>query len=302
MKKISVFILLALLLTVQTPSNAKILAEHRARIEQNKITKTTTADLKAVFGEVLKQANKHNLVGMQSVYSKDFVNSDGFNYDIYMKMVEDTWKTYPDITYTSEITNIEFDENYARVYVTETATATSEEEVGQFKTIGELYSISKCIYHLKKHGTIWLIESEQILEETSTLKYGDARYINIELNSPKYIGANKYYTSALTLDVPEKTIAVASIGKENIVYPQATKTDEVFRKLSNENILERVFLSNKDNLNEYNMVSIGLTQAENYDKDHIRVYMTGLAFIMTRVNVVPENKFVKLKTGTNISE
>lgn len=293
MKKISVFILLALLLSIQTPSNAGIISEHRARIEQNKINKTTISELKAVFGEMLKQANKHNLIGMQSVYSKDFVNSDGFNYDIYMKMVEDTWKTYPDISYTSEITNIEFDENYARVYVTETAFATSEEEVGQFKTIGELYSISKCIYQLKKHGTIWLIEAEQILEETSTLKYGDARYINIELNSPKYIGANKYYTSSLTLDIPENTITVASIGKENIVYPQTTKTDEAFRKLSNDNILERVFLSNKNNLNEYNIASVGLTQAENYDKDQIRVYMTGLAFIMTRVNVIPENKFIK---------
>jgi len=106
MKKISVFILLALLLSIQTPSNAGIISEHRAIIEQNKINKTTISELKAVFGEMLKQANKHNLIGMQSVYSKDFVNSDGFNYDIYMKMVEDTWKTYPDISYTSEITNI----------------------------------------------------------------------------------------------------------------------------------------------------------------------------------------------------
>lgn len=295
MKKISVFIILALLLSVQIPSNAGFLSEHKVRIEQNKINKTTNAELKAIFSEQLKQANKHCLTGLQSMYSKDFVNSDGFNYDIYMKLIQETWESYPDITYSSEITNIEVSQNYARVYVTETAVATSEEEVGQFKTTGELYSQSKCIYHLKKHGTIWLIESEQVLEETSVLKYGDARYTNIELNPPKYIGANKYYTSTLTVDAPKDTLVVASISKDDIVYPQ-NKPDDAFRKLSNNNILERVFVSNNKNLNEYNMASIALAQAENYDEEHIRVYMTGLAFIMTRVNVIPENKYTKTKT------
>lgn len=292
MKKISVFIILALLLCTQMPSSAGIFSVQKAKIEQNKIEKTKTAELKALFGEQTKQANKHCLIGLQSIYSNDFVNSDGFNLDIYLKMIQETWETYPDISYSTEINNIEFSENYARVLVTETALASPKEQIGEFETIGELYSVSKCIYHLKKHGTIWLIEAEQILEETSTLKYGDARYVNIELNSPKYIGAGKYYTSTLNIDAPKNTVAVASISKENIVYPQ-TKADNAFRKLPEDNVLERVFQSNKNNLNEYNIASIGLTHAENYDAQHIRVYLSGLAFIMTRVNVIPENKFIK---------
>jgi hypothetical protein len=28
------------------------------------------------------------------------------------------------------------------------------------------------------------------------------------------------------------------------------------------------------------------------DEEHIKVYMTGLGFIMTRINVVPQNKFI----------
>ena len=93
----------------------------------------------------------------------------------------------------------------------------------------------------------------------------------------------------------------ASINKENIVYPQ-TKSDDAFRKMPDDNILERVFLSNKDNVNEYAVASIGITRAENYTDNQIRVYMGGLAFIMTRINVIPENKFIKLEDKKESAE
>lgn len=297
MKKISVFLILALLLSVQAPSQAGIFAVQKARIEQNKVEKTQITEIKALFNEMTKQANSHSLTGLQSVYSKDFVNSDGFSYDTYMKMVEDTWKTYPDITYSTQINKIEFNGNYAQALVTETAVAAPKEQIGNFETVGELYSISKCIYHLEKHGTIWLISSEDILEETSTLKYGCTRYIKIDLDTPKQIGAGKYYTTTLKINVPEGFNAVASISREKIVYPQ-TKIEDNFRRVPNDNILERVFLSNKDNVNEYAMASIGLAHAEEQEKN-LKVYMDGLAFIMTRVNVIPENKFVELEREKN---
>lgn len=293
MKKISVLLILALLLSAQLPSEAGFFAEQKTKIEQQKLEKTKNAEIKALFGEMIKQANNHSLVGLQSVYSKDFTNSDGFNYDTYMKMVEETWETYPDITYSTQIKNIEFTDNYARVLVTETAVSAPKEQIGDFETIGELYSVSKCIYHLQKHGEIWQIESEDVLDETSTLKYGGARYLNIELDAPKQIGSGKYYTATLKIDVPQGVNAVASISREKIVYPQ-TKTEDNFRRVSNENTLERVFLSNKDNVNEYAIASVGLAQAEEQG-ENIKVYMNGLAFIMTRVNVIPENKFVTIE-------
>ena len=293
MKKISVFLILALFLSVQVPSEAGIIKVQKAKIEQVKTEKTKVAEIKALFGEMLKQANKHSLTGLQSVYSKDFVNSDGFNYDIYMKMVEDTWKTYPDIMYSTKIEKIEFSDNYARVLVTETAVAAPKEQIGEFQTVGELYSVSKCIYHLEKHGTIWLISSEDMLEETSTLKYGGTRYIQVGLDTPKQIGADKYYTATLKINVPEGFNAIASIGREKIIYPQ-TRIEDNFRRVPNDNVLERVFLSNKDNVNEYAIASVGLAHAEEQEKD-LKVYMDGLAFIMTRVNVIPENKFVNIE-------
>jgi hypothetical protein len=292
MKKISVLLILALLcgFNVQTACQAGVLQNHKAKVAQNKLNKTTRNELKSIIELQTEIANKHDLDGLKKLYSKDFINSDGFNFDIYMQMVEDTWQTYPDIAYKTQIHSVDFSDNYATVLVTEIAVAAPKEQVGDYETIGELYSISKCLYTLEKHGSSWLINSEKMLEETSTLKYGSARYVDIELNTPKQIGANKYYTTTLKTNIPQDYAIVASISKENITYPQVAKSEEAFRRIEEDNILERVFLSNKDNVNEYAIASVGITNIRNNE-----VFMSGLAFIMTRVNVIPENKFVKEK-------
>ncbi len=302
-KKLSVLLITALLfsVTASLPSQAGILAVQKAKIVQNRINKSTYNDIKKVIDQQSVYTNKYDLKGLSSLYANDFVNSDGFNKDVYFKLIEETWKTYPDISYKTEIKNIEFSDNYATVFTNEIAVATSKETVGDLTAIGELYSTSQCVYYLEKQGAKWLINSEKIIEETSTLKYGDARYINIELNAPKQIGANKDYTTTLKVDAPKDSVVIASINKENIVYPQ-TKSDDAFRKMPDDNILERVFLSNKDNVNEYAVASIGITRAENYTDNQIRIYMGGLAFIMTRINVIPENKFIKLENKKESAE
>lgn len=294
MKKISVLIISALLLANICPAQAGIISTQKAKIEQNRIYKLTYNDVKSVIDQQTVYTNKYDLEGLSTLYSKDFVNSDGFNKEVYFKLIKDTWETYPDIIYKTHIQNIEFSDNYATVTVDEVAIATSKEVVGEISVIGELYSTSKCVYFLEKQGAKWVINSEKIIDETSTLKYGDARYSKIELNTPKQIGTNQDYTATLKVGAPKDCVVIASINKENIVYPQ-TKSDVAFRRLAEDNILERVFRSNSNNVNEYTVASIGITRAENYPQDQVRIYMGGLAFIMTRVNVVPENKFIKME-------
>lgn len=296
MKKLSVLLFAALLLTatVQPNCQAGIISSQKARIEQNRINKSNLNAIKNVINQQIVFTNKYDLEGLKTLYSENFVNSDGFTKGDYFKLIKETWDIYPDIVYFTDIKNINFNDNYASVLVQESAIATSKEHLGDFTAIGELYSTSKCIYYLEKQGQKWLISSEKILEETSSLKYGDARYINMELFAPNQTGAGKTYTATLKVDSPKDTVVVASINKENIVYPQV-KTDEAFRKMPDDNILERYFTSNTLNVNEYAVASVGITRAENYSADKIRVYMGGLAFIMTRVNVVPENKYVKFE-------
>ena len=280
---------------IQEPANAQnFFAQKRAEIQRMKEYNSTVKDIKSVITRQEKYSNKFQLEELSSLYAGDFVNADGFNKEVYFKLIKDTWKTYPDISYTTKIKNIEFSGNYATVEADETAVATSKDEVGDLVAIGDLYSTADSIYYLEKIGSKWLISSEQVLKETSSLKYGDARYTNIELSSPTQIKSGQSYTATLKVDAPSDSVVVASINQEEITYPQKTR-DEVFRKMPEDNILERVFVANKNNINEYTVASVGITKSEIYDSTKVRVYMGGLAFIMTRVNVVPENNFIKLE-------
>lgn len=295
MKKLSVLIILTLLLANICPAEAGIISLHKSRAEQNRLYKSAYNDVKHVIDQQTVYTNKYDLDGLSSLYAKEFVNSDGFNKEVYFKLIKETWETYPDISYKTQINKIEVGENYATVYVDEVAVATSKETVEDLTVIGELYSTSKCVYYLEKQGSKWLISSEKVLDETSTLKYGDARYADIELNVPKQIGAGKEYTASLNVVTPIDSVIIASISKENIVYPQ-TKSEDAFRKLTDNSVLERVFTSNKNNVNEYAVASVGITRAESVSDTQARIYMGGLAFIMTRINVIPENKFIQTES------
>ena len=297
MKKLLTILLIGTIAftSLQQPANAQnFFAQKRAEIQQMREYNATVKDIKSVITTQEKYSNKFDLEGLSSLYAGDFVNADGFTKDIYFKLIKDTWQTYPDISYSTKIKNIDFSGNYATVEVDETAVATTKDEVGDLVAIGELYSNAQSIYYLEKIGSKWLISSEKVLKETSSLKYGDARYINMELSSPTQIKAGEYYTASLKVDAPKDSVVVASINKENITYPQK-QSDEVFRKMPDDNILERVFISNKNNINEYNVAAVGVTRAEIYDQTKVRVYMGGLAFIITRVNVVPTNNYLKLE-------
>lgn len=295
MKKLSVLIILTLLLANICPAEAGIISLHKSRAEQNRLYKSAYNDVKHVIDQQTVYTNKYDLDGLSSLYAKEFINSDGFNKEVYFKLIKETWETYPDISYKTQINKIEVGENYATVYVDEVAVATSKETVEDLTVIGELYSTSKCVYYLEKQGSKWLISSEKVLDETSTLKYGDARYADIKLNVPKQIGAGKEYTASLNVVTPIDSVIIASISKENIVYPQ-TKSEDAFRKLTDNSVLERVFTSNKNNVNEYAVASVGITLAESVSDTQARIYMGGLAFIMTRINVIPENKFIQTES------
>ena len=59
-------------------------------------------------------------------------------------------------------------------------------------------------------------------------------------------------------------------------------------------ILERVFKSNGQNINEYAVASFGITKAEIKNGTELKIYVTGLGFVMSRVNVIPKNEFIKV--------
>lgn len=240
-------------------------------------------EIKSVLNSQVKYANKTNFDKFIATYDKNYVNADGFNLDTYSQLIRDTWKTYSNIEYGMTIKDISIKDDEATVSVTETSFA---EIPAPAKLDGILKSEADSVYYLKKSDGDWKVTSDKVLSETTSLLYGDARDLDIKLTAPQEIQAGKEYTASLEFTPPEDVIAIASIASDKVEYPQQ-QAKEVYRKLPDDNILERIFVSNSDNVNEYVVASIGLTKADISDLS-IQLSLTGFGYKIVRVNVIPE--------------
>ncbi len=294
---LSVLLTLAVAAVFSLPVQAAGQSEQKPKVYQSKVEKSIYNSVISVIKQQDKFVEKFNFEGLKELYADNFINNDGYNKDVYFSLVKDTWETYPNISYKTYIKDFKVNGNYATVETYETAVATLESDSDLIDAVGELNAHSNCRYHLEKLSDKWIITGEDILEEYSTLKFGDARFVKMNFSAPSMIGAGQPYTATLKIDLPSNQIVIASINNEKIVNP-SKKPEEKFRRLPEEQILERMFVANTDNLNEYNVASVGITKAEASGTDNVRVYMNGLAFIMTRVNVVPKNNFAKVE-GSN---
>lgn len=285
----ALFVSIFIFMNFYVPAEAGFFSDKKSEIIQNYQDRTAERTIRKILEKQTKFASKHDYTGLFNLYAQDFVNTDGFTKDVYFKLIQDTWTSYPDITYTTDIKNITVDGHTASAEVYETSLATTTQLNEGVKLFGELHSNSNGVYYFKKIKNKWLISGEKVYNEKSFLKYGDTRFINMDLISPEKVTPNEYYTASLKVDLPENAFAIASIGRDEITYPQ-DQAAEVFRRLPEDNILERMFYANKNGKNEYNVASIGVSKSEQITPEKIRVYIAGLAFIMTRVNVEDEVK------------
>ena len=304
MKKIfilPVILTLALANTFAEPVQAGFIDNYRAKVSQAREFKNARNEVKDLFVKQDEYTNNHELDKLSSLYAKSFINADGFAKKIYFKLIKDTWETYPDIIYKTEIRDIRIDGVFATVQTYETALATTHEQSDTVDAYGELRSEANSLYYLQKFGNKWQITAEQVLDEKSQLKYGDARFIKMDLSAPKIVNAGDEYTASLDIDLLEGENAIASIENQEIIHPVG-KPKETFRNITEQNELERVFKANLKNINEYATASVGIAKTEPYDETHSKVYVTGIAFLMTRINVIPENKFIVIEDDKNAQE
>lgn len=255
---------------------------------------TPSGEVKKLLFDHLKYANKYDLESLKKLYSKDYINADGFGRDVFFDLIKKTWDSYPDIKYKIVIKSINIDGNYATAQVDEYADATSSAKSSIVSKNGKLNSYSSSLYYLQKVNGDWLITSDYIVSEKTFLKYGSANELAADIYAPSRIYAGDEYTSSLIINAPEDNIIIASVGRENITYPQMI-AEEVFRKLPQDGILERIFKANDKNANEYAVASYGITKVELKNGTEIKIYVTGLGFGMTRVNVIPKNSLVKVE-------
>ncbi len=237
--------------------------------------------VKKLLKSQIKYANKADFKKFINTYDSKYVNSDGFNLDIYSSLVKDIWKTYDNIKYGINISKIVVENNKATVDLVETSYA--KIPVSDVYD-GELKSSANTVYYLEKINGEWKIVSDKVLDETTTMLYGEAIGLDIKLDVPNNIQSNTDYCVTLEFEPPKETIAIASIASDIVEYPQKP-TKEVFRALPEDNILERIFTSNSQNVNEYIVASIGLTKSSICDLN-INLSLAGFGYAIKRVNVV----------------
>lgn len=276
MKKL-ILTLILLLFVIQPSYSGGILADIK---NQNDIRQ-----VRRLLNSQVRWANKTNFDKFIATYDEGYKNSDGFNLEIYSNLVKDIWNTYDKIRYGIKIKSISVNGEEARAELTETSRA--DIPLPETSYNGELKSLSESIYYLRKINGKWKVISDDVTDETTTMMYGKAKELDVKLTVPEKIEADTEYTATLEFVPPEDTMAIASLASDIVEYPQKP-TQEVFRAMPEDNILERLFTSNNKNTNEYVVASIGLTQTSVCDLS-IKLSLTGFGYKIKRINVIPKS-------------
>ncbi len=242
--------------------------------------------------KVLKKHNRamadHDVDLVQSYYDENYKSADGFNLNDMKTMLEKTHQAYTNIKYKTKINNVTAydnwalaqmsDETYAKVYL--------DNDKKNKEKAGTLKGKSSYLVYFKKDKDKWKIVADEILMEETSLKYGVANKIDMELETPIFIENDENYDISLKMpNKPDDIIALASISREEITYPPADY-NEKFRKIPETGDLERYVKANNKNLNEYALASVGFTKVSiNEEITKAKIEILGIAYIMKRINM-----------------
>ncbi len=264
---------------------------------------TTDKNKKEVYSTVKKHTKamqKYDLEKLKSFYHKDYISTDGFDIISLIDMLDKTHSSYKNMKYKTKINNVMAYDNWALVQMsdeTEAIVFSDEKEKLKEKT-GLLKGSSSWNLYLKKENDAWKIISEDILMEETSLKYGIAKKINMDLITPVFVKSGEEYDIALKMDTPKDIIALASITKEEVTYPPKSYDDR-FRKMPENGDLERLVRANERNINEYGVASIGFTKVSiNEEETKAKIEVLGMAYLMKRINM-EKNMFQLLSEGDN---
>lgn len=274
-------------------AHAGLVSVWKANNAIRKELKNTEKEIKTFFELQTNYSNEHNWEKLQELYADKYRNTDAFDKNITFKIIKENYELYPDLQMATKINMMDVNGNYATVDVYEYAVARDIKRE-DLDFAGRLEAFAHTVYYLEKIGGKWLITAEQALEENNSIIFGEAKYLDLKLKAPMIIGAGESYSSALEINnLPRKALIMGSIAQIPAAYP--LKEDEESFRVLEDLVLERIFIANKDNVNEYNIASIGITRGQPIPDGNVKLYLSGLAFLMTRVNVIPQNNFCKVE-------
>lgn len=253
-----------------------------------------------------KYTDSHNLTEISKIYADNYVSGDGLKKEAVINLIKDTWSSYPDIKDNSSIKDIRVKGDFATIESFDKTTGTSINKSDVTNDTGILENESHNLIYIQKFGKSWKIVSDKVIYEKTLIKFGSAKNLKVTLNAPEQVLAGETYTASLNAEVPTGMIAIASITREPIVYPE-TKPIEVYRQISpGADSLERLMKANTTNNNELATASVGYTELTEDILNNPEVKLTGMAIVLTRVNVIPKNEFVeqsaKLKIEPDVEQ
>lgn len=295
-------ILFTLLLGIFIGSNAVhagVVDQWKENSAIKKELKATEKIIKNYFELQTLYSNAKDYEKLKDFYAENYRNSDAFDKNTTFKIIKENYDIYPNLKMTTQINSIDINGKYATVDVYEYAQA-DDIKREDITLKGSLEAFAHTIYYLEKYADKWLITSEHAIEENNSVVFGEAQYLDIKLSAPQVVAAGDTYTATLEVNnLPRKGVLMGSISQTPAVYPinEEEDDDDAYRIFDDTN-LERIFTANKNNINEYNIASIGLARSQPIPTGGVKFYLSGLAFVMTRVNVIPENKFYE-KTDDN---
>lgn len=280
----------------QNPIKA-LFSKKADEIDEFETRQSDIREIKNVLKLLTKYSNAHNADKTITLYDESYRSFDGFDYNTFKKMLNETFEAYEDITYKSNVQSINLYGDKAVVNLIDKTTATLQSKSMREKvkkiTDSDLNSgllEGECNYsiYMQKINNQWKIIGDNVISEVTSVKYGSAKEYPMEFLAPITIPKDKEYTLTLKMPVEKDIKVIASLGKEAILYPSA-EPEDVFRALPKDGILERIVRSNKSGYNEYAMASVGIIKRDiAKDFSVIQLKMTGLAFLMQRVNLYTE--------------
>ena len=210
MKRIFIIFAVFLLISSSTLANNAV-EEFETYSIKNTLNKEKTdrAQIKELLYNLNEYSNTHDTDKIKKFYSKDYISYDGFNRDAFIAAIKETFEMYPDITYKSKIKSMQIFDNWASVQLTDTSVSNKQaltqaivnnKPVLDKKIEGVMESVCDYVVYLKKTAGRWEIYADSIIAESTSIKYGNAKDLKMDIISPLVVKGGEDYCISLNIE------------------------------------------------------------------------------------------------------
>lgn len=241
------------------------------------------------FEGLLAASNKHDLNDVMHYYSPQFISGDQFNLAQLKELIIETWKSYPDIRYTSAPKEIRINADWATIETMDESMATAPPDKEILENVpGRMNSKSRSLLFFKHVGDNWELTSDYTMWEEAIIRYGIGDEVPLALSTPDQIKAGQPYSAVVKTNVEVGTFIIGNIDNQPIKVPHP-EPDQKFRAMEGgPTELQRVLVANSENLNEIVTATLGITNIEQkYRQERPSLSLNGIVTIVKRVNVIP---------------